>query len=209
MWHRLCSSFSAPKEVVIAAAIHPTVETGSVEPDSESSIISGLSQRDFLKICGSAAALLGIGQAAVPRIAEALERAVAKRPSVIWLGEIADLDCLLIVDAVRNGSEPGSIHHLGPEHIQPRHGPFVSAHQVGIAELLAAAEFSGRLPETHIIGVEPLDTETVGLEISLPLRSALPQVVAAIVDALHAHGIEAKEKSKPGMQPCEPEAADA
>jgi len=193
----------------MAAAIHPTVETRSVGPDSEPSLIARLSRRDFLKICGSTAALLGIGQAAVPRIAEALERAVAKRPSVIWLGEIADLDCLLIVDAVRNGGEPGSIHHLGPEHIQPRHGPFVSAHQVGIAELLAAAEFSGRLPETQIIGVEPLDTDTVGLEISLPLRFALPRVVAAIVDTLHAHGIELKEKPRAGMQPCEPEGVDA
>ncbi|MBI2364064.1 MAG: HyaD/HybD family hydrogenase maturation endopeptidase [Deltaproteobacteria bacterium] len=125
------------------------------------------------------------------------------------LADVADSDFLLIVDAVRNGGEPGSIYHLGPEHIQPRRGLFVSAHQVGIAELLAAAEFSGRLPETQIIGVEPLDTDTVGLEISLPLRFALPRVVAAIVDTLHAHGIELKEKPRAGMQPCEPEGVDA
>ncbi len=77
----------------MAAAIHPTAETGSVGPDSESSIISGLSRRDFLKICGTTAALLGIGQAAVPRIVEALEKAVAKRPSVIWLNFASDTGC--------------------------------------------------------------------------------------------------------------------
>ncbi|MBI2350795.1 MAG: twin-arginine translocation signal domain-containing protein, partial [Deltaproteobacteria bacterium] len=77
----------------MAAAIHPTVGTGPVEPDSEPSINSGLNRRDFLKICGTTAALLGIGQGAVPRIAEALEKAVAKRPSVIWLNFASDTGC--------------------------------------------------------------------------------------------------------------------
>jgi NiFe hydrogenase small subunit HydA len=36
---------------------------------------------------------LGIGQAAVPRIAEALEKVVAKRPSVIWLNFASDTGC--------------------------------------------------------------------------------------------------------------------
>jgi hydrogenase maturation protease len=157
----------------------------------------------------------GVGVHAVQALADAYELPANLRVvdggvgGLGLLGEFADLDCLLIVDAVRNGGVPGSIHHLGPEHIQPRRGLFISAHEVGMAELLAAAEFSGRLPETQIIGVEPLDTETVGLEISLLLRSALPQVVAAIVDTLHAHGIELKEKSKLGIQPCEPEGVDA
>jgi hydrogenase maturation protease len=157
----------------------------------------------------------GVGVHAVQALADAYELPANLRVvdggvgGLGLLGEFADLDCLLIVDAVRNGGVPGSIHHLGPEQIQPRRGLFISAHEVGMAELLAAAEFSGRLPETQIIGVEPLDTETVGLEISLLLRSALPQVVAAIVDTLHAHGIELKEKSKLGIQPCEPEGVDA
>ncbi len=77
----------------MAAAIHATVETRSVGPASEPSIISALSRREFLKICGSTAALLGIGQAAVPRIAKALEKAAAKRPSVIWLNFASDTGC--------------------------------------------------------------------------------------------------------------------
>ena len=157
----------------------------------------------------------GVGVHAVQALSDAYELPANMRVvdggvgGLGLLGEFADLDCLLIVDAVRNGGVPGSIYRFGPERIKPRRGPFVSAHEVGIAELLAAAEISGRLPETQIIGVEPLDTDTVGLEISLPLRSALPRVVAAIVDTLHAHGIELKEKPRPGMQPCEPEGVDA
>lgn len=43
----------------------------------------GVTRREFLSFCGQMAAVLGLSQLAVPRIAEALES--MKRPSVIWL----------------------------------------------------------------------------------------------------------------------------
>jgi hydrogenase small subunit len=52
-----------------------------------------ISRRDFLRWCGGTAALLGLSQAWVPRIAEALEQA-AKRPPVIWLNLMACSGCL-------------------------------------------------------------------------------------------------------------------
>jgi len=77
----------------MAAASYRSIHSGSFEPDSEPSAIASLSRRDFLKICSTTAALLGIGQGAVPRIAEALEKAVAKRPSVVWLNFASDTGC--------------------------------------------------------------------------------------------------------------------
>lgn len=77
----------------MAAATHQTVDFRSPGPSPEPSAISPLSRRDFLKICSATAALLGIGQGAVPRIAEALEKAVARRPSVVWLNFASDTGC--------------------------------------------------------------------------------------------------------------------
>lgn len=57
------------------------------------SLIGHLSRRDFLKICGATAALLGMDQAAAPRIAAALEKAAARRPSVVWLNFASDSGC--------------------------------------------------------------------------------------------------------------------
>ncbi|MCZ7665013.1 MAG: hydrogenase small subunit [Thermoleophilia bacterium] len=51
-----------------------------------------LSRRDFLKACGTLAALMGVGQSAVPRIARALEDAAA-RPPVVWLDFQECLGC--------------------------------------------------------------------------------------------------------------------
>ena len=157
----------------------------------------------------------GIGVHAIQALADSYELPANLRvvdggvAGLRLLGDIAAADYLIIVDALRNGGVPGAIHHLRREDIQPRRGPFVSAHEVGIAELLAAAEFSGRLPETQIIGVEPLDTNTVGLELSAPLRSALGKVVAAVVNRLRTLGVDLKENSKLGIQQCEPEGVHA
>ena len=54
---------------------------------------AGLDRRDFLKLCTTTASLLGLGAAGIPRIAEALVRAAAQRPSVVWLNFASDSGC--------------------------------------------------------------------------------------------------------------------
>jgi hydrogenase small subunit len=65
----------------------------SLQEPLQPSVIRGLSRREFLKICGTTAVILGVGQAAVPRIARALERAASQRPSVVWLNFASDTGC--------------------------------------------------------------------------------------------------------------------
>jgi hydrogenase small subunit len=43
----------------------------------------GVSRRDFMTFCGEMAVILGLGSAAAPRVAKALQ--AVKRPSVVWL----------------------------------------------------------------------------------------------------------------------------
>jgi hydrogenase small subunit len=52
----------------------------------------GIKRRDFLKYCGATAALLGLSELHVPKIAAALERA-SKRQPVIWLNFASDSGC--------------------------------------------------------------------------------------------------------------------
>ncbi|HZD59475.1 MAG TPA: twin-arginine translocation signal domain-containing protein [Anaerolineae bacterium] len=49
----------------------------------EMTLFPGLTRREFLKFCGWLAAVIGVGEAAVPDIAAALEK-LAKRPAVVW-----------------------------------------------------------------------------------------------------------------------------
>ena len=63
-----------------------------------------ISRRDFLKFCAGTASLLGLSEAAVPRVAKALEGA-AKKPPVIWL---EGQDCAGCSISFINSSNPGT-----------------------------------------------------------------------------------------------------
>lgn len=50
---------------------------------AQTSPVAGLSRREFLTYCGSLAALIGLGESGVARVAAAIEQAV-KRPVLVW-----------------------------------------------------------------------------------------------------------------------------
>ncbi|HLB03001.1 MAG TPA: HyaD/HybD family hydrogenase maturation endopeptidase [Nitrospiria bacterium] len=142
----------------------------------------------------------GVGVWAVRAVAQAYEL-----PSHVRLvdGGVAGLRCLpeieaaehlLIIDAVEGEGLPGTIYRLRSEDLPGGRGPFMSAHEVGITEVLAVARLLEKLPHTRILGVQPLEARAVGLDLTPPLQDALPRVVAAIVDELQALGVEVREK---------------
>lgn len=111
------------------------------------------------------------------------------------LSDLNGVDHLLIIDAVEGSAPPGTLYQLNPRDLPKKRGFFMSAHEIGIVEVLSMAEFLGKLPHTRIIGVQPLETRKIGLELTQPLREALPHVVAAVVDILRELGVQAIPKS--------------
>jgi hydrogenase small subunit len=61
----------------------------------------GVSRRDFLAYCGKVAAMLGLGQTMIPRVAEALQ--AVRRPSVVWLQL---QECTGCVESVLRTADP-------------------------------------------------------------------------------------------------------
>lgn len=61
----------------------------------------GIPRREFLEFCGTFATILGLGSAATPRIAAALQQ--VRRPSVIWLQL---QECTGCVESVLRSAEP-------------------------------------------------------------------------------------------------------
>ncbi len=116
------------------------------------------------------------------------------------LSELEGAEHLLIIDAVQGTGPPGTLYSLSPEDLPKGRGPFMSAHEIGISEVLSAAEFLGRRPQTRIIGVQPLEARKIGLELTAPLQEALPRVVAATLEELETLGIQSKKRS--GTPPC-------
>ena len=102
------------------------------------------------------------------------------------LPEITAADELLVIDAARGDGPPGAVYRMELERSPGRRGPIFSAHEVGIAEVLAVAELTGRRPRVRLLGVQPLETDRVGLQMSPALRAAFPRILEAAVEELKA-----------------------
>jgi hydrogenase maturation protease len=111
------------------------------------------------------------------------------------LSDLSGADYLLIIDAVEGTGPPGTLYQLNPQDLPKGRGFFMSAHEIGIAEVLSMAEFLGKLPQTCIIGVQPLEARKIGLELTPPLQEALPRVVAAVVGELQELGVQVIRKT--------------
>jgi hydrogenase maturation protease len=89
------------------------------------------------------------------------------------LGIISEADDLIVVDAIRNGGSPGSLYRIEGDAIPNRILAKNSLHQVDLLEALTLCQALDRVPETVIIGVEPQDIETIGLELTAPVQEKI------------------------------------
>ena len=95
---------------------------------------------------------------------------------------VEDSDRLLLLDAIAAGSQPGDVVVLERERLPIYLQRKLSPHQVDLSDVLAAAEWRGRLPaETVAIGVEPLS-----VELRYNLSPVVDRAVDAAVDAVIA-----------------------
>ena len=94
----------------------------------------------------------------------------------MWSG----IDAVVLVDAVRSGAPPGTLHRIDASHEPvPARLSRTSSHAIGAAEAIELARALGRLPGTVVVyGVEGMDY-SAGAELS-------PAVVPAIARAAEA-----------------------
>lgn len=104
------------------------------------------------------------------------------------LNQIAGIDHLIVTDAVRAGGEPGDIVRLVDDDVPAFFRNKMSPHQVGLADVLAAAHLTGEAPSNvTLIGIHPLDMD-LGLDLSPTVAAQVDPAVAMVVDELRALG---------------------
>jgi len=89
---------------------------------------------------------------------------------------IEDTRRLLLLDAIRLGVEPGTVHQLTRDQLPRFLGHKLSPHQIDLKEILALAELRGTLPEMIMaVGVEPAKVE-LSTELSPPVEARLEEL---------------------------------
>ena len=90
---------------------------------------------------------------------------------------VTGCDALIIVDCIRSGATPGTIHTIGLESLES--GVADSPHRTGIMEVLKAARTLGlSVPQRVVIhAVEAADVATIGGPMDARVRDAIAIVV--------------------------------
>lgn len=104
---------------------------------------------------------------------------------------------LLVIDAIDIGAEPGTVVILNGADLPARLDTAMSAHQVGLREVLALAELRGTYPSAvTAIGAQP-HWVVFGDPLSPVVAAALDAVVNAAVHQLGAWGHTARRQAAP------------
>ena len=110
------------------------------------------------------------------------------------LGTISEADYLIVIDAVRNGQAPGTLYRLEGEDIPKRVLAKNSLHQVDLLEALTFCQALDKHPQTRIIGIEPEDIKTVGLDMTPTVANKMQAMVEMVILELAHLGVEASKR---------------
>jgi hydrogenase maturation protease len=117
------------------------------------------------------------------------------------LGDLENLDCLIVVDAVAANIEPGALIRIEGDAVPSAFTTKFSPHQVGISELLATLKLLGREPKSVVLfGVEPVRL-TLDLEMSVLVAARVPELCACVVDELARLGLTPSRRAADSARP--------
>ncbi|CAG0986125.1 hydrogenase maturation protease [Anaerolineae bacterium] len=100
------------------------------------------------------------------------------------LSLFADHDILVLIDATLDDNPPGTVRELRPRFANdyPR---TLSAHDIGLRDLVETAALTGAHPDVHLIIVSIRSVQNMSTELSPEVAAALPDVVARVHRILH------------------------
>ncbi len=114
------------------------------------------------------------------------------------LSMIDSKEHLILIDALRNDMEPGTVVMVEGEHVPKAFLARTTPHQLGICDVLAAAQLCDTLPKhLTLYGIEPKQLD-VGIGLSPEVEAGMEKIIYAVVDQLRHFGYEVKNN---GIEP--------
>jgi hydrogenase maturation protease len=108
---------------------------------------------------------------------------------LLLLPYLADSRRVIIVDAIDLGASPGTLVRLRGEDWASAFQVGMTPHDVGLVDLLAAAQLSGAWPEQLVLHGAQVGSTAIGTELTEPLAAAVDPLVDAIAADLAHWGV--------------------
>ena len=97
---------------------------------------------------------------------------------------------LLIIDSIDGGAQPGKTFHLRDEEINKHFAQKISAHEVGIQDVLTMLELTGKkISHVELIGAQPFSLEA-SLDLTEPMSKLVPVFADKAVEILRSWGLK-------------------
>ncbi|MFO0600303.1 MAG: HyaD/HybD family hydrogenase maturation endopeptidase [Myxococcaceae bacterium] len=113
------------------------------------------------------------------------------------MGDLENLDHLIVIDAVRSGAAPATVLRLEGAAVPAAFTTKLSPHQVGISDLLATLTLLGREPKNVVLlGVEPA-VLSLDLNLSPTVAARVPELLTKVLDELARCGVRLRGRGDP------------
>ena len=108
-----------------------------------------------------------------------IDISILDRPGTALISQWRDADAVILIDAVRSGATPGTLHILSADDID-EDTQLTSSHGFGVASTIALARTLDELPEYfYLCGIE-IDPTNLGEDLGLSAREAINPLVDRI-----------------------------
>lgn len=132
----------------------------------------------------------GIGVAAIKHLeekgfAEHAELVDGGTSGFHLLGLFRNQQHLILIDAATDGKPAGTVSHVRPRYAND-FPPTLTAHDIGLKDLIESAALLGYWPEVDLITVSIGDLAAMTLTLSPPVAAALPVIETVVMNCLEA-----------------------
>ena len=104
------------------------------------------------------------------------------------LGLFRDQPQIILIDATTDGQPPGTVSLIHPRYASD-FPPSLTAHDIGLKDLLESAALLGDLPNVELITVSISDFSCMTMNLSPSVAAALPQVETLVRECLSRHRV--------------------
>lgn len=90
---------------------------------------------------------------------------------------------IVMIDATLDNNPPGTIRVIRPRYASD-FPPLMSAHEIGLKDMLEVMQLTGTMPEVHLIVVSAADISEVGMDLSPELEAVVPELVKTVKNVI-------------------------
>ena len=92
---------------------------------------------------------------------------------------------IIMIDATLDDNPPGTIRLIKPRYASD-FPPLMSAHEIGLRDMIEAMSLSGSFPEIRLIVVSAANINEVGTGLSPELQAVLPEIAQLVKNQIKA-----------------------